>query len=76
MIGFPFLGRIAQSVEQRTENPRVSGSIPLPAIEKYLPSTLDIQSNCIIAFANVDILATIFIKRDDFIILSLWDNLS
>ena len=25
------LGRIAQSVEQRIENPRVAGSIPAPA---------------------------------------------
>ena len=25
------LGRVAQSVEQRIENPRVTGSIPVPA---------------------------------------------
>ena len=28
---------VAQSVEQGTENPRVSGSIPLPGIFSYLP---------------------------------------
>ena len=28
------LGRIAQSVEQRIENPRVAGSIPAPATIK------------------------------------------
>ena len=30
------LGRVAQSVEQRIENPRVTGSIPVPAT-KNLP---------------------------------------
>ena len=28
------LGRVAQSVEQRIENPRVTGSIPVPATNK------------------------------------------
>ena len=27
-------GRVAQSVEQRIENPRVTGSIPVPATNK------------------------------------------
>lgn len=31
MILFSCHGRIAQSVEQRIENPRVAGSIPAPA---------------------------------------------
>ena len=28
-------GRVAQSVEQRIENPRVTGSIPVPATNTY-----------------------------------------
>ena len=28
-------GRVAQSVEQRIENPRVTGSIPVPATKIY-----------------------------------------
>ena len=31
-------GRVAQSVEQRIENPRVTGSIPVPATNKNLAS--------------------------------------
>ena len=30
-------GRVAQSVEQRIENPRVTGSIPVPATNKIKP---------------------------------------
>ena len=29
-------GRVAQSVEQRIENPRVTGSIPVPATNKNI----------------------------------------
>ncbi len=36
-----FVGQIAQSVEQRTENPRVGGSIP-PLATKPLLWTLDV----------------------------------
>jgi hypothetical protein len=32
LLRFPFLGQVAQLVEQRTENPRVGGSIPSLAI--------------------------------------------
>ena len=35
-------GLIAQLVEQRTENPRVSGSIPLEATTKKIAVSIDI----------------------------------
>ena len=38
-----FFGWIAQLVEQRTENPRVAGSIPAPATSPYLCSGLIIR---------------------------------
>ena len=40
-------GSIAQSVEQRTENPRVAGSIPARATK-----TVSIFTNCLLFFCN------------------------
>lgn len=41
------VARIAQSVEQGTENPRVGGSIPPPGIKLLLLSNTEIRKNTI-----------------------------
>jgi hypothetical protein len=41
LIPVPLVGRIAQLVEQRTENPCVAGSIPAPATTFFLANKIN-----------------------------------
>jgi hypothetical protein len=46
-------GQIAQSVEQRTENPCVAGSIPVLA--NFFPKKLDRKNAKVLAFLGIEV---------------------
>ena len=45
--------RIAQSVEQRTENPRVGGSIPSPGIPVPLRYYIPLSNTCLLLTLSI-----------------------